>query len=281
MSDEDDGRFASIHERVRFEMALDDVKCAIRMAEVRAQPFNSLLDRLSNILEDPDREQIIYHLGEIELDAAEADALARKVEELSSSWEQLPSRKKARADAILARLIRALPDRYGSALALTFLTHRRKKRREGAYKFLRTREIPVELARDLVVLAETTDDQELLHLIARNPAIVAATDERYLLERIEDSYWRMRVVEALLLQEPDRAVALAVDYPIQFIHAVGRREAAQHLPLISELFVANRADPDVLGIYAWALGRIGNLELLREVRAAMEDLRQQLEEPGA
>lgn len=134
---------------------------------------------------------------------------------------------------------------------------------------------------DVVALAETSSDQQLLELIARNPDLVAASDEWYLLEKIDEIYWRMRVVEGLLQVAPERALALGNRYPIEVVHAIGRLEARERLPFIRELFLKSRDNPHFLSIYAWALGRIGDETHLREVREAMEDLKKAISSTDA
>ena len=268
-----------IYAAVRLEWAVAEVERALKMAEIRALPVAELLDRIPNLLDDDDREQIIYHLNEVEFDREEAAAFARITETVAGEWERLPSREKTRADAILARLIRRLPEPHRCRQALALLSHRRKRRREGAYKTLRDSGIPTDAIGDVLGLADVSPDQQLLELIARNPSAVAQADEHYLLENIEESYWRMRVVEALLRVAPERAIALGANYPIQLVHAIGRLAAREHLPVIRELFVEHRSDPHFLSIYAWALGRIGDQHDLKHVRSALGDLRKQL--PGS
>ncbi|HYI12117.1 MAG TPA: hypothetical protein VEK57_23895 [Thermoanaerobaculia bacterium] len=265
----------------RLESILADIDRSIEMAEVRLRPTTQLIDSLPSILTDADSDRILYHLEEVQLEPAEAESLVKQVEILAGAWEKLPSREKARADGVLWRLVKAIPEPHLSKIAISFLVHPRKRRREMAYKVLRRTDIPVTLLDDLITLYETTGDEQLLHLIARNPALVVAADERYLLGEIATSYWQMRVVEVLLLEQPERALALAFEYPSRFVHAVGRREADEYLPLLRRLFAPNRNDPRFLGIYAWALGRVGDTAALEELRGAIVELRERLETTGA
>lgn len=269
------------HQRWRIEAALADIDRSIAMAEVRLRPGIQLIENLPAILNDSDSDRILYRLEEAQLEPEEAQRLAEQLDALSRTWEKLPSREKTRADGVLWRLLKALPEPYLSKIALSFLVHPRKRRREMAYKILRRTDIPAALLDDLVVLYETTADQELLHVIARNPELVAASDERFLLAEIDDLYWQMRIIEALLLQVPQRATALAHEYPARFVHAVGRLGRVEHLPLLTSLFAANRTDTRFLGIYAWALGKIGDAPALKELRGAILELRERLDAAGA
>ncbi|HKO36396.1 MAG TPA: hypothetical protein VJV21_07950 [Pyrinomonadaceae bacterium] len=276
----DEVDWSNPHERWRIESTLEDINRSIAMAEVRLRPIIQLVESLPSILNDDDKDRILYRLEEVQLEQDEAHRLAEQIETLSVAWERLPSRDKSRADGVLWRLLKTLPEPRKSTVALSYLIHRRKRRREMAYKLLRRTEIPVTLIDDLIVLYEATGDEQLLHLIARNPGLVAAADERYLLAEIVSPYWQMRVIEALLLQAPERANALASEYPARFVHAVGRLAAAEHLPLLRRLFAGNRADTRFLGIYAWTLGKVGDPAALRQVREAILQLRKRLDEPA-
>lgn len=121
------------------------VERALRMAEIRVLPIRELLDRIPQILDDDDREQILFHLNEVDLPGEDAETFAKTVELLSDEWERLPSREKARADAILSRLIRCLPELHRFRLGLTFLSHSRKRRRQGAYKVFKESGTPPKL----------------------------------------------------------------------------------------------------------------------------------------
>jgi len=273
--------WSNSHHRWRIEAALADIDRSIAMAEVRLQPAIQLIGNLPAILNDANADRILYRLEEVPLDTEEAQTLAEQVGALSRTWEKLPSREKSRADGVLWRLLKALPEPHLSKIAISFLLHPRKRRREMAYKILRRTDIPLALLDDLFVLYEATADQQLLQLIARNPELVASADERFLLAELDDPYWQMRVIEALLLEAPERAIALAQEYPARFVHAVGRLTAVEHLPLLTSLFAANRADTGFLGIYAWALGKVGDTPALKELRAAILELRERLDEAGA
>lgn len=281
MFDDDEIDLSNPHDRWRVEVVLAEIDRAIGMAEVRLQPTKELVENLSRILDDPAWGRILYRLEEVQLTPEEADRLAEQVEALSESWEKLPSREKTRADGVLWRLLRALPEPHQSRIALRFLVHRRKRRRDAAYKILSKRDIPATLLDDLLVLYETSGDEQFLQLIARNPKLVALADEHYLLEEIVTPYWQMRIIQGLLVEAPSRALPLASKHARRFVYAVGRLQASQHLPVLRRLFHENRGDTRFLGIYAWALGRMGDIPALNEVREAIVELRDRLDEPGA
>ena len=273
--------FGSLQARFKLENALEDIERALKLAEIRALPLNDVLARVPKLLTDERRTEILIRLQEDSLSAEDAAVLADHVQRLSDEWDGLPSREKARGDATLARLLRALPDEQCYPLALRFVKHARKARRSAVYKILRRRELPADMAAELTAVYEATGDDVLLELIARNPALVARTDETYLLDNIREPYWQMRVVEALLRTAPARAVQVAQDWPRGFVYAVGRAVSRAHLPLLRELLSANSQDPDFLGIYTWALGRVGDAAALEELRGVIAELRKKVSVTGA
>jgi hypothetical protein len=277
----EDTAFDSLYAQFKLETALEDIDKALRLAEIRALPLNDVLARVPTLLNDERREEILIRLQEESLSDEDAVGLADHVRRLADEWDRLPSRAKARGDATLMRLLRALPDEQCYPLALQFVKHPRKARRSAVYKILRGRELPADMAAELTAVYETTGDDVLLELIARNPPLVARTDETYLLDNIREPYWQMRVVEALLRAEPARAVKVAHDWPRGFVHAVGRAVSREHLPLLRELLRANAEDPEFLGIYTWALGRVGDADAFEELRRTVAELRKKLSVTGA
>lgn len=121
-----------------------------------------------------------------------------------------------------------------------------------------------------------TGDEEWLELIARAPAAVAVVDARFLLESLSDSYWRGRVLEALLQTDRALAYSLAPRFPREFAHAVGRANDSEAADLLEALLAANAQNIDFLALYAYALGRLGRREELDRLAHHIE---QSLEQP--
>jgi hypothetical protein len=83
------------------------------------------------------------------------------------------------------------------------------------------------------------------------------TDITTLCESITDEYWRMRVIQSLLITDAERGVSLSTAYPREFVWASGRQRDAGLLPILRGLFDASPGDLDFLSIYVWALGQLG------------------------
>jgi hypothetical protein len=109
-------------------------------------------------------------------------------------------------------------------------------------------------------------------LIARSPAAVAAVDAAELLALIEDDYWRMRVIEALLTMKEATGVSFSSLYPYEFAWAVGRSKDAALLPILASLFDNHSKDLDFLSKYVWALGQLGAQGHLSRARAYVRGL---------
>jgi hypothetical protein len=131
--------------------------------------------------------------------------------------------------------------------------------------------VTVGLANCLIASFRRTGDEKMLELIARTPNVVADIDAEFLLDNLSEDYWRVRVLEVLLLAAPQRGVKQAVDYPKEFIWALGRAKADSYAPLMERIVDVNRYDIGILSIYAWALGR---LRAERELERLIDHIQQ-------
>ncbi len=206
----------------------------------------------------------------MELTATEAEELAREVDSLATATEKLKSLDRSRADRRLIRLARALPRHQLFEHARRDLGHKRKLRRMGAYKALREVGVTKELAPKLVSLYETTHDQEPLELLARSPDAVQAVDVSWLISHIDEQYWRMRVIEALMLKEDERAMQFRTSHPHEFVHAAGRAGGKGFAPLLRELAHSHQSDWELLGLITWAFGAFGDRGGVAEMRRFFE-----------
>jgi hypothetical protein len=101
---------------------------------------------------------------------------------------------------------------------------------------------------------------------------VAAVDAVNLLALIEDDYWRMRIIEALLKTGEATGISFGSLYPYEFAWAVGRNKDTVLLPVLASLFDNHSNDLDFLSIYVWALGQLGAQDHLFRVRAYVRRL---------
>ena len=181
----------------------------------------------------------------------------------------MPSKDRQRIDKLIARLARLLPETTAVEFAKTSLQHRRKSRREVTYSVFRRVGVPSELAAYLLARHRETGDAMLLQLATRNPVALSDDDAVYLLGKLEEHYWRMRVIHSLLDTDPARALRFAGDYPREFVHAVGRSKNADMLGKLLSLHEHHKQDLDFVDLFAWALGKLGQRDLLEQLRKDM------------
>jgi hypothetical protein len=265
-------KLAEQHPEVRRMMeqsALNELKRSIHMARIRCLKPSEVIDRLPGIMGDADRNELLFRLTEVDFSDDQIETIAEAVRELADYGEVVPSREKPRVDGTIARILQVLPQKTANELVRPMLKHRRRARREVAYKTLRRVGVTAETANDLIGVFRQTGDEKALELIART-ASIAATDAEFLLQNLSEDYWRVRVLEALLLHHPRRAVELAADYPREFIWAVGRTKSVTHLTVLERMAATKRKDHELLSLYAWSLGQLGAKRQLEALAALIE-----------
>jgi hypothetical protein len=117
-----------------------------------------------------------------------------------------------------------------------------------------------------------TGDQEPLILIAREESAVGKADADALLRGLVECYWRARVIAALLVIDREKAISLAPTYPVEFVHAVGRRRDSTLQAEIDSLYEKQKTNPEFLGLYVWALGKLESDARLAEILERLSPL---------
>jgi hypothetical protein len=267
---------AAFVRKARFRADVSEFGDRLRFAEIRCLSVPALLERGRRVWEDPDRELIIRRVQELAGDHELQGALPGLLEELELRATELTGKARGATHRSIARMMDALPSDAAREKALADLDHPWKYRRTRAYKVLRDKRVGPELARRLMERHSTSGDQETLQLIARDPAAVGAVDYRYLVAQIEDEYWRMRAVEALLQLGEPSPEALANEYPWEFSFAVGRLENKGNVHVVARIAERSESDPRLLAMCAWCLGRLGATREVAGLRVLLERLREGL-----
>jgi hypothetical protein len=100
-----------------------------------------------------------------------------------------------------------------------------------------------------------------VRLVATEATVLRQLDISRLLARLDQFYWRGRIVQTLLDAGLDHDVALlAADYPGEMIFAIRRAGRADLLPLVRELTETHPDDPDVLTGAIQTVGIFGQTE---------------------
>lgn len=257
-----DLRVAAEHRRAQ----LAELDRTIRLADVRCISFDELLSRIERLWHDDGASEIVYRASTEELSHNRLGALAQSVKRLADAADRLPSPFKATIDRAVKRILSRMPGEIATPIALPWLEHRRKYRREIAYYILRKVGLDSESGTALLSVFQRTGDQDCLKLLARNPSTLASSDAEHVVNFLDEEYWRMRVVESLLIAGDERAVLLGVRYPREFAWAVGRQKDATLLAVMRNLLDERAHDLTFVSLYAWALGQIGARDELRRIR---------------
>jgi hypothetical protein len=246
------------------------IATAGKQLAIRSTALGALIDRVASLWQDPDPSGVISRLAEIELAPEQADNLAAAIARLAAEADALQSRQRARIDGFLKQLVFVLPQACAERFIVEALRHRRQSRRHVAYKWLRRNPRAADLVSTLLNSHLQTGDQEPLILIAREESAVVEADVDVLLRGLASHYWRARVIASLLGLDRLKAISLAPAYPVEFVHAVGRRQDSSLQAEIDSLYEKQKANAEFLCLYVWALGKLRSNSRLGEV---LEELR--------
>jgi hypothetical protein len=109
-------------------------------------------------------------------------------------------------------------------------------------------------------------------LIARDSTAVAFADTAALLSGLAERYWRGRAMAALLQHDRPRAFSFAFHYPVEFAHAVGRLRDSSLQAQLDLVYETQKANPEFLCLYLWALGKLANERRLQQVISELDKL---------
>lgn len=255
------------------QMLMEEIDRTLSLAEVRSLSFDELLNSIEHLSDISNSAEIVFRACEYAPSLNQAYSLAESVRRLAEAVDGLPSRRKPPYDRAIMRILSRLPAEAVWPVVAPWLEHKRKFRREAAYAILRKTGIDETAGLRLLEVFENTGDQMALELIARNPLATRTLDIRQILPLFEDEYWRMRLVEAVLVDDEPRALILAADFPREFTHAVGRQKQKRLVPNLRSLFDLQSENLDFLSIYAWALGQLGALDEIVRLREHIERMK--------
>lgn len=254
-------------------MAIDEIGRTISMSEIRCLPFDDLLKRIERLWEDRQAGEIVYRACEEKFSDNQFYALVEFIRRLANAVDLLPSAQKASPDRAIKRMLARMPAEIAAPVAEQWLEHKRKFRRELAYQVLRECGLTTASGPRLLDIFSRTGDQECLKLIARHPIAVGDLNIPSLLGKVDEDYWRMRLVQAALISDKAKAMALADLHPREFSHAIGRLKDTTFTPKLRELFEKHSEDLNFMSLYAWVLGQLGAHVELAELKKHVEKLR--------
>jgi hypothetical protein len=199
-------------------------------------------------------------------------ALANTLCDLCVQADTVPGKQKAWLERQIGRLLETLPSELSRPIVLALLSHRRKSRQAIGLKCLSMCPIDDEAAKLILNRFRDTQNIAFLKCLLRQPAQLSVVDPYDLIGAFDDSYWKMRVVEATLKSDFKVGERFAVTHPIQFVWAVGRLNYTHAIPIISECMRVANDKVELVGIVAWAFGKLGAFEQLIELAPMLDQL---------
>jgi hypothetical protein len=249
-------------ERVIPSFTIPSLTRAISFARVRCIPRREVIERC--LVGDIDNfDPYIHRLRELGLTIGEQKVLVKTMKKKAVETEKLTLDDRETTDKAILHLVRLVSQPLTAEFAQRYLSHRHKGRRRWAYAALRDTRLSIENATQLVSVFRKTRDRETLPLIVQSPECVRMMGADFLLEQLARSdqrFLRGRILQVLLTYDRDSALSKAEELPWEFVYAAGRAEDATLLATLRSLFVKNSNDTEFLGIYVWALGKLGARE---------------------
>ena len=227
------------------------------------------------------------------------EQLAITLTELVETAGTLPARDRDCSDRAVARLSRLLTVERAWSVIRPWFGDLRAFRRSVVIRVLREHGVPSGLGGHVIDQFRSTQDRNLLKLISPNPHVAALLEEQDIASTLaapendrsfgplqtpdglvgpivmKDSdtrYWKMRVIEALLIGGHVPSDALAFERPMEFVWAVGRRSHQASLPLLRRVLEEYKSDPEFVWRCARAFQRMGEPADIAYIRKLAETI---------
>jgi hypothetical protein len=244
------------YKRAEMHRRLQEFEAAVEMAAIRCLTRQELLQRLRDSLGGPDDGPLLYQLERCDLSSDDLSSVAEIAMSLVNI-QGLPSRARQRIDSRLKRLLRVLPREFSNPIVWQLLESRHKSRRDIGYRVLCRTGLTATQAENLVNRFREIPDQGALELVVRSPDVLQRADTAYILESLDDEYWRARAIEVLLGSDMEVAIHLGSKYPFEMAHAIGRSRNPLFVEFLRDLAAKHRENLEFASICAWAFGHLG------------------------
>lgn len=242
------------------------LRWAVDHAQGWALSDAELLSRLDVGLAGREREETLREIERRVL-VWDAPRLAELVSVLSGleRHHRRPGRAAQSMDRLLLRLLhRVEPAR---PLAETCLVSDRRSRREAAWRYFRRYGFDAGVEALLSEQLRREPRLRLVTLAVRSPGVLRQVPLAPLLERIDEFYWRGRVIETLLGAAADADVLqVAACWPGEVIFGIRRAGRRDLVPLVARLLEQHSDDPEVITGAIQTFGVFGQVD--DTVRAA-------------
>jgi hypothetical protein len=221
----------------------------------------SALERVATIWEEPDPSRVVDWLYRRSFSSEEEHVLLTSLRRIQHQMDTLPRRQRLLADRTLYRLLHKLPLELSRELVVHCIQSRRKLCRAAGYRALMVHGIPQDLAALVWSRYGETGDEEPLKLLACAPNVLGGLDVHELLRCLPEKYYRIRLIESLLIIHDTRIDQLALAYPIEFAWAAGRTADIALVPTLRALLSANKHEPEFVWSCMWAFSKMPDVEI--------------------
>ena len=200
--------------------------------------------------------------------------LLTSLRRIKGQMDTLPRRQRLVADRTLYRLLHKLPLELSCELVVQCIQSRRKLCRAAGYRALKVHGIPEDLAAVLWGRHVETDDDEPLKLLACAPNVLDKLDVHELLRLLPEKYYRMRLIESLLIVHDARVDQLTLAYPVEFAWAAGRIGDIALVPTLRTLLSANKHEREFVRSCVWAFSKMPDIAIedVEKVRPIVAEL---------
>lgn len=266
---------SELRRKIAAQSSLVSARKTLDLAKVRCLSFKEKLRRLKRGVDEEYFDELAFAVGELERGKRQNTELAGIVANLAKKSAHLRSSERARLDRCVGKLLRLLPFDFARPIVLDLLLDPLKQRRRIALKGIRSEEIDDHFVQFLWKRFRETGDDHLLKVILGRPIPLDSLDLHQLIDRFDEDYWKMRVIEATLKADRSRGTEFATSHPLPFIWACGRLEDKR---MISEVVDCLSSAPDkvaLIGITAWALGKLRAIAELTKLEAFLNRLSEQ------
>jgi hypothetical protein len=268
---------ATWRRKIVAQSSLASARRTLALAKIRCLPMNEKLRRLKRGLDEEYFDELAFAVGECDRSKLQNKELATIVANLTRSVDHLRSSERARLDRRVGKLPRILPFEFARPIVLGLLSDPLKQRRKIGLKGIRSEALDDHLVQFLWNRFCETDDLSLLKIVLGRPIPLDTLDPYELINRFDEGYWKMRVIEATLKADRRRGSEFASSHPLPFIWACGRIEDRRMISRVVDCLASAPDQVELIDIAAWALGKLGATAELARLEALLIRLSEQFE----
>ena len=265
----------ALQDKIRAKTTIREVRHTIKRVQFRCIPFDRLIERVYQLVSDTEVYDVVCAIIEKDLTQEQIHALAKALRSLLQQIDRTQGIDRGRLDRQIGRLLPILPAELSQPIAIGCISHLRKSRRTAGLRCLNIDTMDECTFRYFIDSFDKTGDDRILKALLNHPIRPECIDPTRLLTIFEnEEYWQTRVIEAALRADRSTGLSLAETHPAAFVWAAGRLGDTELLPAISHCLEAANDKLRIIGVVAWAYGKLGASTELRALHPMLEELEQ-------